>query len=1557
MKRIISKVIFLLFVILFGINSLEAAPVAGTRAQAVVRGWMKTSTEPMGESLAGEVKNIDSYSDAQGKTLYHIVNLTSGGFVVVPADDQIEPIIAFTSRGYYDPSDSNPLAVLLEKDMSARLDLVGGGTKNKSVGPGLSADTLQLVSQQTAAARDKWSRLESYSDKSDKQIISDTDISDVRVDALIQSHWSQGNVPDPDPEIDDECYNYYTPYHYVCGCVATAMAQVMRYHEYPQVGIGVLPYDISVNSSPQVAYTRGGDGDGGPYAWSLMVFDPELQNPDNSERQAIGALCYDAGVAAHMDYASGGSGTYMYAASAAMDDTFFYSNVINGYPYVGANLNTMMNPGLDAGYPCMLGIHKSGESSGHAVVCDGYGYNGSSLYHHINMGWGSQSGFDAWYNLPVIDDSGGEVLYDVVNTCIYNIFPYKTGEVISGRVFDLNNVALNNVLVRLKVDDMVIQETETIYKGMYAFAGVPSNTKVTIEGFKEGYVFNEKVINVQRSQSGSTMTGNLWGVYLRESDPVSEHDICDNAVELFEGEIVSSDSYNATGTWSSSCGINDRPDVWHKFRPSLSGSYRITVDKFNFDINLSVYDTCDELTWQELACSDDRIYPNGDSRFEKVEVTVYLEAQQYYYIRVAGNYDSTGEYRIRVLKSEDIAFTGELPWYAGTEVENCFELDGGVEADDWQVVPLPANLYDYNDDHYSLFTEIGNPKGWHASNGIWEYALPFTFNFYGQDYDTVYVSTNGFLDLAQGYYAYPINSTNELMGNVIIAPLWDNLETLGDSSYDIYIDESDPCSVAIRWKALLFWPQNPCNFSVTLFHDGTIRFDYGLGNTSLTPTVGISAGNGSDYLTINNYDGQSNLTLANSVLISYNIGNPPLPTGVSLDSDGCLSGTPVDLGTYKAIIQVSDDRYAPPRVHEEQFEFNVESPEKPYITPWLHAEGNRIKDPAGNVVVLRGVNLIDLGFLEAWQGGVINMIDRLTDKTDWQGSSPGWYPRVFRMPISPADIPNVSDDNWPNRWSPDNDDFYNNILRPAVDYCAAKGIYVIIDWHYVDHTTLHVQSTSEFWEYMAPRFANDSNVIFDLFNEPVNRYGDWREYYSEGWDSVKGNMETWIDIVRTYAPNNLILVAGPSYSQAIGSIVDNPIDDPVGGNNIAYVSHIYPGHWLFYWPNKEWYTEQVEICAAEYPVFMSEWGFSATAGYDLLNTGTIDNYGQPLIDWIESMKISSCAWVASLDWEPSMFMDWTWELRYGDDEMGYFLKDYLYAKRNDDQPGGTGDTLPPAAPTGLTAIAGEAEVNLDWDDNTESNLIGYHIYRSTTSGGDYTRISDTLLTSSAYTDTSAIFGIIYYYVVTAEDIFSFESGYSNEESVRLGGPAGLVRPPKTLTDPQATDEAKSLMSFLVDHYSQKVLSGQQELQEIAYIYSITGKEPAVGAFDLMDYSPSRIEHGADPTGEVESYINWADTGGGIVSLSWHWNAPTDLIDEPDKEWWRGFYTYATTFDIEAVLADPEGERYQLLIRDLDAIAVELAKFQNAGLPVLWRPLHEASGGWFWWGAKGPGPFI
>lgn len=211
-------------------------------------------------------------------------------------------------------------------------------------------------------------------------------------------------------------------------------------------------------------------------------------------------------------------------------------------------------------------------------------------------------------------------------------------------------------------------------------------------------------------------------------------------------------------------------------------------------------------------------------------------------------------------------------------------------------------------------------------------------------------------------------------------------------------------------------------------------------------------------------------------------------------------------------------------------------------------------------------------------------------------------------------------------------------------------------------------------------------------------------------------------------------------------------------------------------------------------------------------------------------------------------------------------------------------------------------------------------------------------------------------------------GYFDLDSVEIAPaapPAPLKAVPDQLSTPRPSREARALFRRLRAAYGKATLSGQYEINESDWVRDKTKQTPAVLGGDFMDYSPSRLEFGADPKDATERYIAAAKKGQ-ILTLSWHWNAPKDLINEMQKDangqernrlWYRGFYTDATTFDVAAALADPNGEGYRLLIRDIDAIAVQLKKLQAARVPVLWRPLHEADGRWFWWGAKGPEPCI
>jgi mannan endo-1,4-beta-mannosidase len=199
-------------------------------------------------------------------------------------------------------------------------------------------------------------------------------------------------------------------------------------------------------------------------------------------------------------------------------------------------------------------------------------------------------------------------------------------------------------------------------------------------------------------------------------------------------------------------------------------------------------------------------------------------------------------------------------------------------------------------------------------------------------------------------------------------------------------------------------------------------------------------------------------------------------------------------------------------------------------------------------------------------------------------------------------------------------------------------------------------------------------------------------------------------------------------------------------------------------------------------------------------------------------------------------------------------------------------------------------------------------------------------------------------------------GYFDVDNLRLevSMPSEIHNLAGDLVTPSPTPRADSLYNLLSHLYGKVILSGQYGgPAEFSHIKDVSGKTPVIRGFDLIDYSPSRVQHGASSI-ETENAIAWNGERG-IVTFCWHWNAPKDLIDQPGKEWWRGFYTDATTFDVSKAMNDAGSEEYALIVRDIDAIAVQLKKLADAGVPVLWRPLHEAEGKWFWWGAKGPEP--
>lgn len=173
-----------------------------------------------------------------------------------------------------------------------------------------------------------------------------------------------------------------------------------------------------------------------------------------------------------------------------------------------------------------------------------------------------------------------------------------------------------------------------------------------------------------------------------------------------------------------------------------------------------------------------------------------------------------------------------------------------------------------------------------------------------------------------------------------------------------------------------------------------------------------------------------------------------------------------------------------------------------------------------------------------------------------------------------------------------------------------------------------------------------------------------------------------------------------------------------------------------------------------------------------------------------------------------------------------------------------------------------------------------------------------------------------------------------------------------LVNPSATQQAKDLKVFLDATQGKKIISGQafEDVNEnwLAIISDASGgKQPAIMSLDFINSSPLRVSMGTNPDATTDKAIDWVKNKGGLLEMHWHWDAPSKVTG--DK--WQAFYTKNTTFDVAAAMSDTNSEDYKLLVRDIDIVSERLLRLQNEGIALLWRPLHEAEGKWFWWGAK------
>ncbi|ROS84577.1 hypothetical protein EEK90_04620 [Muribaculaceae bacterium Isolate-036 (Harlan)] len=327
--------------------ALLAAPLTPEQALRRVHG---NSALKMPSKSGTSMKLSFSMQTQKGEPAVYIFDRpASSGYLIVSADDTATPLLGYADSGSFDANNMPPQLEWWLSEYASQIDYASAnGIKN------------------------------TYAPIANKKEIA----------PLVETKWNQG-----------------TPYNNLCpsvnnvkcpsGCVATAMAQVMKFWNYPDVGTGRVTATLP----------SGGTGEGfinlaqKPFDWNNMIDSYSGYDYTNEQGNAVATLMQAAGYAAKMNYAPGGSGALSINAAISLSKNFKYNPNIQYLQRLYFNTsewNEIVYNELAAGRPILYGGQST--SVGHEFVCDGYDGNG---YFHFNWGWGGMS--DGYFILDALN--------------------------------------------------------------------------------------------------------------------------------------------------------------------------------------------------------------------------------------------------------------------------------------------------------------------------------------------------------------------------------------------------------------------------------------------------------------------------------------------------------------------------------------------------------------------------------------------------------------------------------------------------------------------------------------------------------------------------------------------------------------------------------------------------------------------------------------------------------------------------------------------------------------------------------------------------------------------------------------------------------------------------------------------------------------------------------------------------------------------------------------------------------------------------------------------------
>lgn len=377
----IKKLLFSILLTMFSML-LFAKPVSESTAKQVGANFLSTKTSlPTNVSELTLVYTMTNHT--QTIPYFYVFNIENKGFIIVSGDDTVLPVLGYSDDGIFVTEN---IALQVAKWLENYKEQIRYIVENNIPA--------------TTEIQAEWEELQKDRTLLKTQQSAYSTFSTQAVSPLVQTKWNQA------PYVNAQCpydnsYNELT----VTGCVATAMAQIMKYWNYPAQGSGFHSYNHPTYGTLSANFGAT------TYNWNAMP------NYVNSANSAVATLMYHCGVGVEMNYgvsATGGSGSYVIidysptpqqTAEYAFKTYFDYDNTtLQGVlrsNYSDTNWINLLKNELDASRPIQYAGFGSG---GHTWVMDGYDNNN---FFHMNWGWGGSQ--DGYFQLNALNPGAGGI--------------------------------------------------------------------------------------------------------------------------------------------------------------------------------------------------------------------------------------------------------------------------------------------------------------------------------------------------------------------------------------------------------------------------------------------------------------------------------------------------------------------------------------------------------------------------------------------------------------------------------------------------------------------------------------------------------------------------------------------------------------------------------------------------------------------------------------------------------------------------------------------------------------------------------------------------------------------------------------------------------------------------------------------------------------------------------------------------------------------------------------------------------------------------------------------